>query len=238
MSALPEPTSRNRLDIAVITVFTACAIVAAVLLAGDPAVPFARFFGPVPPVTATLIVVAVAAAAHIALRALDAFYLLRTGTLYRGFVVAVLAAPVLAVPTIIADLTWKFPPGINVAPPQAFLFYPLMGYVAETAFHLVPLSFVLLAARLVTGARPSNRIVWVAIAAAALVEPAFQASGAFGAGSVVALEIFMLMHLTLFSIVLLALYRRYGFVTAFAFRLVYYLVWHLLWGTARLQILF
>lgn len=238
MSAFLEPTSHNRRDLAVIAVFSACAVIAAALLAGDPAVPFASFFGPIPPVTATLIVVAVAAAAHIALRALDAFCLLRTGTLYRGLVAAALAAPVLAVPTIIADLTWKFPPGINVAPPQAFLFYPLMGYVAETAFHLVPLSLVLLAARLATGARPSGRIVWVAIGVAALVEPVFQASGIFGTGSVVALEIFMLVHLTLFSIVLLALYRRYGFVTAFAFRLVYYLVWHILWGTARLQILF
>ncbi|WP_193177908.1 hypothetical protein [Oricola nitratireducens] len=233
-----EPTSRNRLDLVVIAVFSICAVVAAAALAGDPAVPFANFFGPIPPVTATLIVVAVAAVAHIALRALDAFHPLRAGTLHRGFVVAALAAPVLAVPTVIADLTWKFPPGINVAPPQAFLFYPLMGYVAETAFHLVPLSLVLLAARLVTGARPSGRIVWVAIGVAALVEPVFQASGIFGTGSVVALEIFMLAHLTLFSIVLLVLYRRYGFVTAFAFRIVYYLVWHILWGTARLQILF
>jgi hypothetical protein len=238
MSALPEPTRRNRRDLAIVVVFSACALIAATALAGDPAVPFAIFFGPIPPVTATLIVVVVAAAAHVALRALDAFCLLRAGTLYRGICVATLTAPVLAVPTIIADLTWKFPPGINIAPPQAFLFYPLMGYVAETAFHLVPLSLVLLAARLVTGARPSGRIVWVAIGVAALVEPVFQASGIFGTGSVVALEIFMLAHLTLFSVVLLALYRRYGFVTAFAFRLVYYLVWHILWGTARLQILF
>jgi hypothetical protein len=169
---------------------------------------------------------------------LGAFHLFRVETLRRGLVVAALAAPVLAVPTIIADLAWKFPAGINVAPPQAFLFYPLMGYVAETAFHLVPLSLVLMAACLATRSRPSNRIVWAAIAVAALVEPAFQASGIFGTGAVVALSIFMLVHLTLFSIVLLALYRRYGFVTAFAFRLVYYLVWHILWGTARLQILF
>jgi hypothetical protein len=238
MSALPDPISRYRRDIFVIAVFSACAVAAAAMLAGDPAVPFASFFGPIPPVMAALIVVAVAAAAHIVLRALGAFYLFRVETPRRGLVLAALAAPVLAVPTIIADLTWNFPPGINVAPPQAFLFYPLMGYVAETAFHLVPLSLVLLAARLVTGARPSGRIVWAAIAVAAVVEPVFQASGIFGTGSVAALEIFMLAHLMAFSVVLLALYRRYGFVTAFAFRLVYYLVWHILWGTARLQILF
>jgi hypothetical protein len=40
------------------------------------------------------------------------------------------------------------------------------------------------------------------------------------------------------NLVQLTLFRRYDFLTMYAFRLVYYLVWHVAWGHLRLQVLF
>lgn len=36
----------------------------------------------------------------------------------------------------------------------------------------------------------------------------------------------------------LALFKRYDFVTMYTFRLVYYLLWHIVWGVIRLRLLF
>ncbi len=237
MSGQPGIASSNRASVAAVAILSALALCGAALLAGDPAVPFANYFGAIPPVPATLIVVAVAALAHWLLRSMGAFRVWGSSRRRSGLVLAVAAGAALALPTVVADLIWAFPRDINVAPPQAFLFYPLMGYVAETAFHLVPLTAVLLLVRAVTG-KCSNRAVWIAILLAAAVEPVFQASGVFGTDSVAALDIFMLVHLYLFGIILLAVYRRHDFVTAYLLRLAYYLVWHILWGVGRLSVVY
>jgi hypothetical protein len=237
MNGQPAIKSSGRAAAIAVALLSALAICGAAFLAGDPAVPFANYFGAIPPVRATLIVVVLAALAHWLLRSMNAFHVLRAGRPYVGLAVAVTAGMTLAVPTVVADMVWNFPRDINVAPPQAFLFYPLMGYVAETVFHLAPLTAVLLVARAAAGAC-SDRAVRFAILLAAAVEPVFQAWGAFGADTVAALDIFMLAHLYLFGIILLAVYRRYGFVTAFVLRLAYYLVWHILWGVGRLSLLY
>ena len=40
------------------------------------------------------------------------------------------------------------------------------------------------------------------------------------------------------GLVQLTLLRRYGYLPMLWFRVCYYLLWHVLWGEARLQLLF
>lgn len=223
---------------ATVAAVSALALVAATLLSAAPDMPFANYFGAIQPVTATLIVVVTAAAAHWILQSKSAFAVIRPEYLWRGLVVACAVGPLFAVPTVIADIALRFPVDINAPLPGALLFYPLMGYVAETAFHLVPLALLVVSVRLVTGQPPRGGILCAVLVAVALVEPIVQASGTFNAATPGLLDVFVLVHLTAFSLVLLTLYRRYGFLAAFAFRLAYYLVWHIVWGWARLQFLF
>jgi len=233
---LPTSSGAGAATIAVVAL-SVLALAIAMLLAGRPDMPFEIYFGPLPPVVATLIVVAAAAVAQWVLQTGGVFLVVRREALRRGLALAGIAGALFAVPTIVADMAFRFPEDINAPLPGALLFYPLMGYVAETVFHLLPLAALVLLVRIVLRYL-SHGAVSAIVGVVALVEPAVQASGAFHASTPVALDVFMLAHLTLFSWVLLTIYRRYGFLTAFAFRLAYYLVWHIVWGWARLSILF
>lgn len=53
--------------------------------------------------------------------------------------------------------------------------------------------------------------------------------GSSGDG-LVALELFVAVHVFLITVVELWLLKRYDFATMFAFRLLYYLYWHIGWG--------
>lgn len=135
-------------------------------------------------------------------------------------------ATALAPVMVFADLLNPFPEGINVAWPEAWLFYPAIALPAEAALHLVPLALVFAA----TG------LVWPSILAAALTEPLLQllagADLTAWQRGLVAGQVFV------FALVGLALFRRHGIVALLALRVVYYLWWHLLWGAARLPILY
>jgi hypothetical protein len=41
-----------------------------------------------------------------------------------------------------------------------------------------------------------------------------------------------------FTLVELNMFRRYDFVSMYAFRVVFYLWWHVIWGSVRLRWLF
>jgi hypothetical protein len=36
----------------------------------------------------------------------------------------------------------------------------------------------------------------------------------------------------------LLIFRRYDFISMYTFRIAYYMLWHVLWGYARLRLLF
>ncbi|MDH3263106.1 MAG: hypothetical protein OEM24_03825 [Paracoccaceae bacterium] len=135
-------------------------------------------------------------------------------------------ATALASIMVLVDLLSPFPEGINVAWPEAWLFYPAIAVAAEAALHLVPLALVFAA----TGR------VWPSILAAALAEPVLQTALAAGLPgwqrALVAGQVFLI------ALVGLALFRRHGIAALTALRVVYYLWWHLLWGAARLPLLY
>ncbi len=132
----------------------------------------------------------------------------------------------LAVATVLLDLLWPFPGGINVLWPAAWLFYPAIAVVAEAALHLVPLAL----------AFALTRRAWVAIPVASLTEPVLQTmldpgQPGWQQGTVAGLVF-------VFALVGLVLFRRHGVAALLALRVVYYLWWHVLWGAARLPLLF
>lgn len=136
----------------------------------------------------------------------------------------VTAGALLAMPPIAIDLAYPFPTDLNVPLPAALLFYPAIALVAEVAFHLAP--FAILAAML-----PNQWPVWLRLAPAIAVEPAFQALSLTGppvqAWLVVA-------NVGLISAVQIWLFTRIGFAAMIGLRLGFYAAWHIVWGAARL----
>lgn len=143
-----------------------------------------------------------------------------------GLAAAARLASVLALPPILADLASPFPEAANVPWPDAWLFYPAIAVVAVAVLQLAPLAL----AQAFTGR------AWLAIATAALTEPALQAVYSLGQpGWQIA---FVAGQVFLAGLAGLILFRRHGIGALIWFRLVYYLLWHILWGAARLPLLF
>jgi len=194
---------------------------------------FARILGPVPPVAAILIAGLTGAAALFYLDAKG--WLLRVAMTRRGVLILVTVTTGLAVLTILSDVLAPYPQGINVPLPDAALFYPAIALVAESVFHLCPVVLILgFAASL----QFSRQVSWsAAVICAALIEPVFQVAAGFGEGPLWR-HGFLLLHNFAFNLLQLWYLRRHGILAMVSVRLVYYLHWHILWGAARLELLF
>jgi hypothetical protein len=192
-----------------------------------------RYLGPFDPlVTVPTVIVAGAAA----LRYLDRsgrFAVWDPSRARRGVPVAVAAAAAFAVVAITADTLLGYPRDINVLVPDALLFYPAIAVVAETFFHLLPLTVLLAATR----RRPvsAQTAGWL-IVPVALLEPVFQLVA--GSDPLSWLGLVTFINVLAFNLTQLELFRRHDFVTMLVLRLTYYLLWHIAWGSARLELLF
>jgi len=180
---------------------------------------FARYFGSIPPA------LCIAALGVIAL--VMAPKLRRHGfwgaPRARAVPVAALLVVGFAAVIVALDRLAGLPSGINAPLPWALLYYPAMGFAAQIALHLLPLVVIVWAAPGYVQRRP--RIV---MAISAAPEATLQALSSEGAvASLIAL------HLLAFGVAEIYLLRRFGFVAMYAFRLGYYLVWHILWGAVR-----
>jgi ABC-type Fe3+ transport system permease subunit len=65
----------------------------------------------------------------------------RAGSAKKIALAALLSTP-FAVPPIVVDLVWVLGSGNFVDLPDALVFYPVMAFVAETVFHLLPLAIL------------------------------------------------------------------------------------------------
>jgi hypothetical protein len=139
---------------------------------------------------------------------------------------------------IFVDFTFPFPVDINLPFPKSALFYPIMGYVVEILFHIIPLTILL--GVLVTIFKNADRekILFACILIVSLLEPIYQGMLDPSIGKPLWLDLFDGTRLFLFSFVQLNILKRYDFVSMYSFRIVYYLLWHILWGSIRLLVLF
>jgi hypothetical protein len=230
----------------------------AILRQVDP-VPFLRFFSDTEP----LLVVAMAASLGTAsvgwLRWRGWFTVdpaAERAWVFAGY--AALAAG-FALIMILFDVLVVFPADINVPPPLAFMFYPVMGYVVDCLFHALPLAILVAVLRLTPGPDPSptgpiphprgshieaeragsrSPAFLLIVVAVASIEPVFQAVAVPPAGFPSWARAFVTIHIFAFNLLQLVVFMRNGFLSMYGLRLVYYLCWHIAWGYVRLKLLF
>lgn len=142
---------------------------------------------------------------------------------------------VLTVPVIVVDLFGGFPAELNARFPASILFYPSIAVVAESAFHLVPLA--LMATMWRWTSLELSRARLFAIGIAALIEPVLQVVWGSEMSPTWA-NTYVGIHLLVFNLVALVIFRRSGFVALYTFRVGYYFIWHITWGYFRLPLLF
>ena len=147
-------------------------------------------------------------------------------------------AALLALVMILFDSRIALPEGINRPFPESLLFYPTIGFVVEILFHVLPLTLLLLLMTSIFKGLTFEQIIWPCILLVALLEPIFQTSFSLSGEYPWTAVIFIALHNFLFNFVQLALFKRFDFVSMYSFRLVYYLLWHIVWGVMRLQRLF
>ena len=192
---------------------------------------FEPYFGSIPPILAIALTVLVGFVSLAFLRS-HGWFEIRGSRSARGAGVSAALATLFGVWQVCADvLVTRFPKDINVPPPHSLLFYPVMAYVVEVVFHALPLALLL--ALLGRSTRKTNTaiVTWLCIVFASSLEPVLVH---LRAGSSVYVGAFVFV----FTLVELDVFRRYDFISMYAFRLVFYLWWHIAWGYMRLRWLF
>jgi hypothetical protein len=140
---------------------------------------------------------------------------------------------------VAVDLKVVFPKDMNIPFPGSLSFYPAIGFIVETLFHLLPLTLLIFLLTFLFRGTNYRTIIWICILAVSLLEPAYQVLDIASGGRYPFWVIFYVgLHLTVFNVLQLALFKRYDFVSMYAFRLVYYSIWHIGWGYLRLKLLF
>ena len=211
------------------------AVVFTVLVAPSSGAYFERFYGPVRPLVVMVGVGVVGGAAFWVLSRFG-FVIVEGRRTLAGLRLAAIFATVLAIAVVVADVLLRYPEDLNVPVPRALLFYPAIGLTAEVAFHLVPLAVLLPVLNAVVPRVGRERVAWFALAVVAVAEPVFQVL--VGGGGTGSLDVYTWVHVLLFASLQLYVFRRFDFASMYGFRLVYYVYWHILWGTIRIPVLF
>lgn len=207
------------------------------IMPGEPSGFFRPFFGDIPPVLAVSGIAVGGAASLGFLRSRDWFEIIPAKGLGRGLAVAAIAGTLLGLEAILTESSnlVRFDEDINVRLPWSVLFYPVIAYVVEVVFHALPLALLLAALGSRFGKQHPDRLVWSCILAISIIEPVYQLSIS---DRVSLSEAYVAVHVFAINIVQFYVFRRYGFVSMYSLRLVYYTWWHIIWGYFRLQWLF
>jgi hypothetical protein len=195
---------------------------------------FGRFIGSVNPLFAALCVsLTLAAITPFALK-MGVFEIYSTKTM-TGVLLSACVASFFGLVVIVADTKIVFPHEMNILFPESLLFYPVIGYCVEILFHVLPV-FVIFFFSIT---RVNRHVLWwVAVVAVAAIEPSFQTLTGFAEGYAIWVGVFVFVQVFAINVCQLVIFRRYDFISMYAFRLVYYLFWHIGWGYFRLQVLF
>src|SRR5690554_3817926 len=196
---------------------------------------FERYFGKINPLIIIIFTSILGVILLSLLLAKGQFLIYKKGNI-NGILLAGLAV-VFAAVIILVDIKVVFLNDINVLFPQSLLFYPAIGFVVEILFHILPMSllFFFLSSFF---KRISNRlIIWICILTVSILEPVYQTIsfiGYYPSWTV----FYICFHILLINLVQLLIFKRYDFVSMYIFRLFYYLLWHIIWGYMRLELLF
>ncbi len=197
---------------------------------------FRRFFDGANPLLVVIVASLGGAAALGLLKSLGGFEILKGRATLKGIAISAGFATLLAVAIVIADFFIRYPEDTNVPVPQALMFYPAIGFVAEIVFHVLPLAILMLAMTPLRMRFGSDRLLWFGILFAAVMEPSFQVL--FEKGACSWALVYTWVHVFAISFLQLYVFRRYDFMSMYSFRIFYYAFWHIIWGVIRLEVLF
>jgi hypothetical protein len=192
---------------------------------------FERFFGAVNPTGVMIVAALVGGIAMASLQGNSDFAMIGPRASRDAVSITAWAVPVLAAAAIGADLVLRFPEDTNVAVPDALRFYPAIAVFVESTLHVVPIAVLVALLGAPTGL---DVTFWRIAIPVALVEAVLQAAYATSIGT----SIFSAVHLTVFGVVQVWMFWRFGFAWMLGFRLAYYALWHVVWGAVRLELLF
>jgi hypothetical protein len=195
---------------------------------------FQRFLGGVDPLLTVLLLTILGFVLLTYLRAKTDFSIYRKGS-HRGLPYSLAVAIPFALVAILTDLMGGFPRDVNIEFPFSLLFYPVIGFVAEIVFHVLPLTLLLFFLRDIAKREIASRTVWACIIGVSLLEPAYQMALGHStvlSGTITGLNVYLI------NVFQLSLFKRYDFASMYSFRLVYYFLWHIVWGYLRLKLLF
>lgn len=199
---------------------------------------FQRFLGRANPLIAFLIVIILGFALLSILLSQKWFGIYEIESLNGLLRYANLAA-LLGIIMILVDTRIIFSADMNILFPESLLFYPVIGFLAEILFHVLPLTILLATLNLILKNVNSETIILISIPIVALLEPIYQtmdmaSSKQFPLWAV----IYVGVHIFLFNLFQLLIFKKYDFVSMYSFRLVYYMFWHIGWGYLRLRLIF
>lgn len=237
MTGTTESPPRDRLQWIVFAALSLGAAGATGILSLSGDAWFERYFGRLEPLLVIALAAALGAASLGFLRSRGGFDIYARGRSLEGAGVAAALATLFAIAVILLDVRVPFPRDLNVPPPQSLLFYPAIGYVAEICFHALPLAVLLGVLGGLTRRHP-GALVWPSILLAALLEPVLQVGFGLSARPFSWPDAYVAVHVFAFNLLQMYAFRRYDFVAMYSMRLVYYVCWHIIWGYARLQLLF
>ena len=225
-----------RLQVAAFAALSLAAFGFVVILSFWQAEAFQPYFGRIPPLVAITLVIVAGALSMRRLYVGGWFRVVNPRMARKGIALSAAVVLVFALEVTVLDILVRFPENINVPSPQALLFYPVIGYVVEVVFHLMPLAlFLTLLERRGKGST-TTRMVWFCIILTALLEPTYQL--AFVERPYTWTAVYLWARLFAFNLIQLSIFRRFDFVSMYSFRLLYYAYWHIAWGYARLRLLF
>jgi hypothetical protein len=238
VSSLLELIARERPQYRVFAALSVGAILLTGLLQYSDACIFQRVLGGINPLAAAFGIVVLGFVCLSLLLSRGGFAIYRKEN-RKGLLRASGLAALFGVIIIPADLLIVFPADINVPFPESLLFYPAVGLFAEILFHVLPLSLLLIVLTSVFRATNQNRIIWISVVAVALLEPVYQTLWMVSLDRYPVWAVaYDAIHVFAINLLQLIIFWRYDFVSMVAFRLVYYLFWHIGWGYFRLEILF
>lgn len=150
---------------------------------------------------------------------------------------------IMGIPLIlIAGIVWVdtrgvFPKDLNVEFPHSLLFYPSIGYIVEIIFHVLPFTLCFFIVTTIFKQLDQTKALLIVIPLIALIEPIFQIIN-FGRNYPFWAVAYVGVNILVINLSQLWLFVKYDFVSMYALRLVYYLLWHIVWGGLRLRWLF
>ncbi len=165
------------------------------------------------------------------------FAVIRKGTL-KGVLLSAGLASILGLIAILIDHAIVYPADMNVAFPLSLAYYPSVAFFAEIVLHLVPLTLISILLSSVFKKISNAKIIWIAILIASLSDPVFQVFDAAANHSPLWIVLVTGLHVLVINFLMLVIFKRYDFVSLLSFRLVYYVIWHIVWGAIRLRVLF